>query len=204
MRLSDKAMRRLIWILLALALLFMGNAFWIPAKAMLAQFLLQDAWEATLASGGDTYRPWPWADTWPVARLRVPALDVDHIVLEGDTGNTLAFAPGRSMHAALHDELGFTLINAHRDTHFRYLKDIALGEIITLQAPDGFVQAYRVQDMQVVDAGTAYLHAPAQGRWLVLVTCYPFDALQTGGSLRYVVMAEAVEPQTQIANALDS
>ena len=199
MRLSDKFMRRLIWILLALALLFLGNAFYIPAKAMLAQFLLQDAWDATLATGGDMYRPWPWADTWPVARLRVPALDVDQIILEGDTGNTLAFAPGRTMHAALHDELGFTLINAHRDTHFRFLQALELGEIVFLQQSDGATQAYRVQDMQVVDASTAYVRAPAIGRWLVLVTCFPFDAIQTAGSLRYVVMAEAVEPYTAVA-----
>ena len=203
MRLSDKAMRRLIWILLVLALLVLANAFYIPAKAMLAQHLLHESWEATLQAGGEINKPWPWADTWPVARLQVPALGVDQIVLEGDTGNTLAFAPGRNTATSLHAELGFILINAHRDTHFRFLREIALGETLHLQQADGFVQTYRVQDTQVVDAGMAWLRAPAQGHWLVLVTCYPFDAIQTGGSLRYVVMAEALEPQTVIASALD-
>lgn len=202
MRLSDKAMRRLIWLLLALALLFLGNAFYIPAKAILAQHLLHESWQQTLAGGGEINKPWPWADTWPVARLQVPSQDIDHIVLEGDTGNTLAFAPGRSTYTSLHDELGFILINAHRDTHFRFLQDIALGETLFLQQADGFVQRYIVQDTQVVDAKTAYLRAPSRGRWLVLVTCYPFDVIQTGGTLRYVVMAEAVEPATVIASAL--
>jgi len=81
--LSDKTMRRLIWILLAAALFFLGSAFYIPAKAMLAQQLLQQAWADTLRSHGKINRPWPWADTWPVARLIVPGRHIDQIVLEG-------------------------------------------------------------------------------------------------------------------------
>jgi hypothetical protein len=45
-------------------------------------------------SGGETVKPWPWADTWPIARLSAPRHGVDLFVLAGATGRTLAFGPG--------------------------------------------------------------------------------------------------------------
>ena len=56
----------------------LGSGLWIQAKAELAQVLLERAWEKTLA-GEARARPWPWADTWPVARLRIPSSGVDQI-----------------------------------------------------------------------------------------------------------------------------
>lgn len=190
--LSDKMMRRLIWLLLALALFFLGSAFYIPAKAMLAQYLLQQAWADTLASHGQIKKPWPWADTWPVARLIVPAHAIDQIVLEGDTGNSLAFAPGESIQSYTDKHSGAVMISAHRDTHFRFLKDVALGEIIELQNENGVIDRYQVQDLQIIDTRYGEVDVPVTGKWLVLVTCYPFAALQVGGSQRYVVSAEAI------------
>jgi len=191
--LSDKLMRRLIWILLALALFFLGSAFYIPAKAMLAQQLLQQAWADTLASHGQISKPWPWADTWPVARLIVPA----QIVLEGDTGNSLAFAPGQSIQSYMGKHRSAIMISAHRDTHFHFLKNVILGEIIELQHEDGSIVRYRVQDRQIIDTRYGDVAVPMGGNWLVLVTCYPFDALQAGGSQRYVVSAEAVHGSSE-------
>lgn len=194
--LSDKVLRRLIWILLALALFFLGSAFYIPAKAVLAQSLLQQAWADTLASHGQINKPWPWADTWPVARLIVPAHNVDQIVLEGDMGNSLAFAPGLSVQSIVDKDSGTIMISAHRDTHFHFLKNVALGERIELQNEDGVIDHYRVQDLQIIDTRYSEVAVPQTGKWLVLVTCYPFDALQAGGSQRYVVFAEAVGDAT--------
>jgi len=195
--LSDKLMRRLIWILLALALFFLGSAFYIPAKAMLAQQLLQQAWADTLASHGQISKPWPWADTWPVARLIVPAHDIAQIVLEGDTGNSLAFAPGQSIQSYMGKHRSAIMISAHRDTHFHFLKNVILGEIIELQHEDGSIVRYRVQDRQIIDTRYGDVAVPMGGNWLVLVTCYPFDALQAGGSQRYVVSAEAVHGSSE-------
>lgn len=80
-------------LLLALGGWQMGSAAYLHAKAWLAQVLLAEAWAATLADG-TPHKPWPWADTAPVARLQVPALGVDQIVLAGVSGRSLAFGPG--------------------------------------------------------------------------------------------------------------
>ena len=52
--------------LLAISLWQVGEGSWIVAKARLAQYLLQRAWIRAL-SGEANPKPWPWADTWPVA-----------------------------------------------------------------------------------------------------------------------------------------
>lgn len=192
---SDKFLKIVGGVFLLLAFYFMASAFYIPVKAVIAQSLLQSAWHKTLA-GEVNVKPWPWAQTWPVARLKVPELNIDQIVLEGDKGNSLAFAPGRQVKTFYDKAVGITMISAHRDTHFRFLKDLSLGQIIELQDETGDMQRYRVEDIQIVDSRQNGLRAPLNGNWLTLVTCYPFDALTSNGPLRYVVFAEAVKPNS--------
>ena len=64
---------------------FLGKGLYIHAKAWAAQLLIHRAWSATLQGQADA-RPWPWADTVPRARLVVPRLGVDQIVLAGASG----------------------------------------------------------------------------------------------------------------------
>jgi hypothetical protein len=71
----------------------LGGGLAIRGKAILAQILVRDAWERTL-KGERQAKPWPWADTWPVARLSVPAQRIDLFVLAGANGRTIAFGPG--------------------------------------------------------------------------------------------------------------
>jgi len=162
-----------------------GHGVWIHAKARLAQYLLQRAWARTLEGERDA-RPWPWADTWPVARLRVPAHGVDLIVLDGVSGRTLAFAPGHG--GPLPGTPGTAIISGHRDTHFRFLESVTAGEEIVVETPGRPALRFRVVETAVVDSRTAVLRA-ADGPALALLTCYPFDALRAGGPLRWVVTA---------------
>jgi sortase A len=170
----------------------LGGGAWIYAKAALAQVLLEDSWERT-RKGEDKARPWPWADTWPVARLRVPRLDVSVIVLEGASGRTLAFGPGHHQGTPLPGRPGNSLISAHRDTHFRFLKDLEPGDEIRVEGAAGTSRRYRVTGAAIVDRREARLAADDDRPRLTLVTCYPFDAVVPGGPLRYLVFAEAAE-----------
>jgi hypothetical protein len=86
---TGKTLRALAVALTAVGAWQVGDGVWIYAKAGLGQHLLQRAWARTLA-GETEVKPWPWADSWPVARLRVPAHGVDLIVLDGISGPTLA------------------------------------------------------------------------------------------------------------------
>ena len=130
-------------ILLAVAgVLSVGEGSRIYLKAILAQILLQNAWSQT-QNGQGQVKPWPWADTYPVARLEVAALDADMIVLSGATGPTLAFGPGHMLSSARPGENDNMVIVGHRDTHFKFLKDIAIGETILLKPQTAKVIATR-------------------------------------------------------------
>lgn len=168
----------------------LGQAGYIRAKAWLAADLIERAW-ATSLSEDRIARPWPWADTFPIARLRVPALGIDQIVLAGASGRSLAFAPGHLDGTAVPGKAGHAILSGHRDTHFRFLQDLEPGHRIDLQSRDGAWVRYRATGSQVIDSRKARFATSDRGRHLTLVTCYPFDALDPGGPLRYLVSAEA-------------
>ncbi|MET0067950.1 MAG: class GN sortase [Candidatus Thiodiazotropha sp.] len=189
-------MKGLRWLIIGLLLsggLLTGQGLMIEAKAWLAQGLIARAWVRTLA-GERQVVPWPWADTWPVARIGFPGHDLSLLVLKGDQGNSLAFGPGWSEVTARPGEAGLSVISGHRDTHFRVLKDLQPGEIVTLQTIEGVMFFYRVMETAVVDESLGLqwpLDALAAGDGaLLLITCYPFDGWVPGGPLRYLVRAE--------------
>lgn len=167
----------------------LGQGTYIPAKAWLAQELMQRAWMHT-ATGTSRVSPWPWADTWPVARLIARAGEVDLIVLAGGSGRTLAFGPGHLSASALPGTAGNAVIAGHRDTHFKFLKDVELGELLKLESSTGLKHLYKVVAVDIVDSRTGSLLLDTESALLSLVTCYPFDASEAGGPLRYVVTAK--------------
>jgi len=176
-----------VFIILAAAALWqLGLAGWIHAKAHTAQILLDLAWQQTLIDHQQN-KPWPWADTWPVAELIVPKLDITQIVLAGDSGEALAFGPGHSFSSALPEEHGTVMISGHRDTHFRFLQNLKKGERLILKTQSG-IHYYTVSNTKVVDARNIMIDTNSDE--LILVTCYPFNSAITGGFERFLVYAQ--------------
>ncbi len=183
-----------IWLiasLFAVGLWQVWEGSWIYAKAGLAQLLLERAWSRSL-SGETMAKPWPWADTWPIARLQVPRLSVDLIVLAGAYGRTLAFGPGHVGSSALPGQEGTMILVGHRDTHFQFLQNLQPDDRLEMMGSDGTARQYRIIEQRVMDQRSDSIATNQEGEELILVTCFPFDAITTGGPLRYVVRAEAV------------
>jgi len=176
--------------LLVAGLLLLGLGLWIPAKAALAQILLDRAFAASVADGVPV-KAWGWADTWPVARLAVPRLGVDLVVLGGASGEALAFAPALLDGTVAPGEAGSSVIAGHRDTHFAFLGALSPGDRIEIARADGRRFTFLVRDMRVVDHDNSGIDPTADGTWLVLTTCWPMDA-RLPGPLRYLVTGEAV------------
>ena len=174
-------------ILAVIGLILFGQGAYNHAKALLAQVLLERAFEKTVATGRET-KPWSWADTWPVARIEVKRLHASTIVLAGSSGQALAFGPGHVERTANAGERGVAVYSAHRDTHFRFLKDLAIGDEIDVKRQDGQTFHYRVDRTSVVRFDASGIDPLAVGHELVLSTCWPFDAL-TQGPERYLVHA---------------
>jgi len=176
-----------------IGLVLFGQGIWIHAKALLAQVLLERAFAASLAGGRDV-KPWPWADTWPVARVEVPRLHRSAIVLAGSSGQALAFGPGQVERTPAAGEPGTTVYAAHRDTHFAFLGDVRIGDEVRVTRRDGKVVSFHVTGTSVVRWDASGIDADADGRQLVLTTCWPLDA-KFSGPLRYVVRAELSDEQ---------
>ncbi|HSE59795.1 MAG TPA: class GN sortase [Nitrospiraceae bacterium] len=165
---------------------------WIHMKALLAQRLLRQAWVQTIERQAPV-KPWPWADTVPIARLIVPRHQIDEIVLAGASGRTLAFGPAHHEGSARPGTTGASIVTGHRDTHFRFLSRLEPGDRIDVQTAQGALVSYRVLGSSVIDGRLPFKFSGEDGPVLLLVTCYPFDALAPGGPLRYIVMAEMTD-----------
>jgi sortase A len=181
----------LIALLALTGLVLIGQGAFIHAKAMVAQVLLQRAFTETIKTG-HTVKPWSWADTWPVARIEVPRIGASAIVLEGSSGQALAFGPGHVELSSEAGEPGVVVYSAHRDTHFRFLKDVKVNDLISVTRRDGQVFFYRVTHTSIVRFDNTGIDPRADGRQLILSTCWPFDAA-TPGPMRYLVHAEMVD-----------
>ena len=133
-----------------------------------------------------------WKDAFNVQCDEENNPEVDLIVLAGGSGRTLAFGPGHLSASALPGDRGNSVIAGHRDTHFSFLRDVETGDTIVIERFSGRRHLYKVIGIDVVDSRRGSLLLDTDVSILTLVTCYPFDADEAGGPMRYVVTARKV------------
>lgn len=157
----------------------LGQAGLLAAKAWAGPVLIEHAFNQSEDLNAPV-RPWPWADSYPVARIDVPRLGQQEYVLSQSNMRNLAFGPtlqavGRS-----------TVLFAHRDTHFNFLKNLELGDRIAVKYSGAAPQNWRVVRFTVIDQDNLYLPAAASSEQLLFVTCYPFDSMAQNPTQRFV------------------
>ncbi len=177
-------------VVIVAGLAFTGNALFIRAKAVLAQVLLEQAWQTTISTGIPS-KAWSWADTHPIARIKFPRLHQSAIILAEAGGEALAFGPAHVAASPLPGANGTSVIGGHRDTHFSFIKELKPGDEIIVTTQTGIRVTYRMTGAIIVHAQSSGIATAGKTPRLALVTCFPFDGLQRG-KLRYVVFAEAV------------
>ncbi|WP_171021902.1 class GN sortase [Cohaesibacter sp. CAU 1516] len=174
-------------------------AGWIPAKAKLAQFLLQRAWMESQTTGTPV-KAWGWADTWPVAKLSIPAIAFEAIILREAGGEGLAFGPVLLNQSASLGEDGLSVISAHRDTHFKPLAQLKPGMKIHIEPLKGPTLTYQVEQMRIAPWDRSGLSKDSFEPTLALTSCWPFEDV-TPGPLRFIAEARLLQslPSTQAA-----
>jgi len=171
-----------------------GQAAIIYGKAHMAKWLIANAWESTLAQQTNI-KPWPWADTWPVAKISFPNKETFYI-LAGSTGNSLAFGPGHISNTALPGTPGASVIGGHRDTHFALLEHISPEQTINIQNQQGQWQKYTINKTWVANSNTEPLLINDKENSIHMITCYPFRTLQARGPERFIAYATKTEKIT--------
>jgi sortase A len=184
-------MKRLILFIAFLGLSFITYGAYIPAKAVLAQYLINDAWNDSIRKG-ETHKPWKWADMHPVMKLSSGKHNQDLIVLSGDKGNSLAFGPGHNINSYMPHQGGTTVISAHRDTHFEFLQNVVINDVFDITDRNNKTASYQVNSIEIIDATKEDIVIYSDNNELKLITCYPFDAIVARGPLRYVVTAKLI------------
>ncbi|WP_315762483.1 MULTISPECIES: class GN sortase [unclassified Bradyrhizobium] len=169
-----------------------GHGAYIHAKALFAQVLLERAFAETVTTGRPI-KPWSWADTYPVARIDVKRIHASALALAGSSGQALAFGPGHVELTAEPGERGVAVYAAHRDTHFRFLRDVRIGDEIDVTRSDGKMFRYRADSTDVVRFDASGIDPASSGHALMLSTCWPFDAVRSGPE-RYVLHATMIAP----------
>lgn len=123
----------------------------------------------------------------PLGVLRIARLHVEAAILEGIDGPTLNRAVGHIPGTAAPGDAGNTGIAGHRDSFFRGLKNIAIGDLIELATPHGDV-AYRVERTWIVTPDDVWVLDPTASAAVTLVTCYPFHFVGSAPQ-RFIVRA---------------
>ncbi|MGE3690020.1 MAG: class D sortase [Novosphingobium sp.] len=128
----------------------------------------------------------------PIARLEVGRLGIREVVLAGEaTHDRMRQGPAIIRRGDAASPV--TIIAAHRDTHFLFIRDLRAGDEITLQWADGKNESYRVVMFETVRWNQfAYPLDPARPL-LALATCYPFGGTEYGGPWRRVAWAERID-----------
>ena len=183
------------WAVVVGALIALGSwqvaqAGWIHAKAIVAQELIASSWKDA-RDGRVARRPWPWADLRPVARLTVPSRNIELFVLDNASNRALAFGPAHVSGTAAPGSGGNAVIVAHRDTHFAFLRHLGADDEIDVETARGATR-YRVREVAIVDKSDTRLLDAADSPQLTLITCFPFDSVRSGTTLRYVVIADRI------------
>jgi len=188
-------LKRRFSILLLVVLLLVGGGYFsyqglkIEIKSKVAQVLLQRAWHLTLRTG-KKYRPWSSFDGVPIMRLTIPQHNINQIILKGTSGQALAFGPSFHEESFLPQDEKVTIISSHRDSHGNYIKKLKLGEKIKLQDEKGNWHTYIINEFFTINVKKETFVITTDEQRLLLVTCFPFNSLQSGTPFRYVVSAK--------------
>lgn len=173
--------RRIGWALVALGAVGLTAIGVTYLRGHIARAEARSAWEAieargavaTVVAGLDAglAPAGPIARGAPVARLQIPRIDLDEIVVEGVGDRELNAGPGHLPGSPLPGDRGNSIISAHRDRHFSALGGVSIGDTIhtaTQQSKATWV----ITERKVVGRGAPVLRSTPDAT-LTLTTCWP-------------------------------
>jgi len=174
-------------IVVALAGASLGLAAWLGQNEAQARWIGQS--EAQAHGEWKAASPSPTQEAVPVlTRISFPEQREGFIVRDGASDANLLLGPARVEWSAIPGGAGNSIIAAHRDTHFRLLRYVRKGQLITVERA-GEVFHYRIIDLEIVRDTDVKYYQPTSTPMMTLVTCYPFDFFGPAPK-RFIVRAE--------------
>lgn len=181
------AVRRAAGVLLAAGFFALGYATWAVIGARVYQRSEQQRFERARV---EARAPSAAVEGMAIGRIVIARLGLAAVIVQGDSSDILQRAVGHVTETALPGESGNVVLAAHRDTFFRPLKGIRLGDVITVQTLTGDF-GYVVISTAVVSPDAIEVLRPTREPTLTLVTCFPFAYLGAAPN-RFIVRAREV------------
>jgi len=126
-----------------------------------------------------------------LGRLEAPSVNMTAPVLEGSDDATLSRGAGHIEDTPFPGQPGNIGIAGHRDTIFRPLRRIKVGDPLVLTAGERTYR-YRISKTLIVGPDDVYVLDPTPNPTLTLVTCYPFEFIGHAPK-RFIIQAALEE-----------
>jgi sortase A len=158
------------WTFLAAGVLTLGYAAYVVLDARVYQVVEQRRFErarqdkaavSAVIEGGS------------IGEISIPRLGLTAMIAQGDSAAVLQRAVGHLAGTALPGESGNVVLAGHRDTFFRPLKQVRVGDVISLKTMGGDFE-YLVESTAVVPPSAVDVLRPTRAPTLTLITCFPF------------------------------
>ncbi len=183
-----RTIRVLARVCLASGLLALAYAAYVVVDARVYQAIEHRRFETV---GPELPATQPAADGEAIGTIQIPRLDLTAVIAEGDSPSVLRRAVGHLPGTALPGQEGNVVLAGHRDTFFRPLKRVRVGDAITLTTRRGEVE-YLVDSTTVVPPSDVQVLEPTNLHTLTLITCFPFSYLGPAPD-RFIVRGREVK-----------
>lgn len=162
-------LRGACYFFLGLGILSLGYAGFVFADAHTYQVLEMKKFK----EAGRLTEPHTLVEGDVIGEIQVPRLGFNAMVVQGESNASLRRAVGHLTKSALPGAQGNVTLAGHRDTFFRPLRNIRLGDEIEFKAPEHSFK-YVVESIEVVAPTDIQVLAATKGHELTLITCFPF------------------------------
>ena len=125
-----------------------------------------------------------------VGSLLIPALDQELPIIEGTGADELKEGVGHFAESVLPGEKDNCVLSGHRDTVFRELGKLKIGDLLITRTSAG-TYTYEIERIRIVDADDRTVIVPADHAVLTVSTCYPFRYVGDAPE-RYILVADLV------------
>ncbi|WP_245805802.1 class D sortase [Bacillus alkalicellulosilyticus] len=122
------------------------------------------------------------------AELVIPRLDRQLPIYYGVEDDQLKKGIGHIQQTALPGEKDNMVLSGHRDTVFRRLQEMQIGDQVAIKT-DSEIYTYKIKKIRVVDKDDQTVIVPKPRATLTITTCYPFGYVGPAPE-RYVLVAE--------------
>lgn len=124
--------------------------------------------------------------------LAIPRIKAELAIVEGTDPDDLAKGVGHYKGSSLPSQNGQIVLSGHRDTVFRHLGELKVGDQLIVQVSNGSF-TYKITHTKIVDSkDTSIITLQKDHEELILTTCYPFRYIGNAPK-RYIIYADPVK-----------